>query len=263
MKKILKFNFILLYLLIILSLSAKAFEQEEVFRAMQDEITRTLSELHLESLQKPYYVEYTLLFENEYSAKAVLGQIVESDNSQIATISVSVRVGDYKFDNTNFFDFGLNLFGSGDDEERFKNRQVPLELDYSTLRRELWLATDAAYKRAAEIYSKKESSLKNKMRKDTIDDYTQIPPETHIQTKDYAIPSMTEKENICKNVSAVFRNYPDIFNSSAAFQFLPQTIYYLNSEGRKYVKNEMFTGLEVVAISQAEDGMPISNFYSV
>lgn len=263
MKKIIKFNFILLSLLIIFSLSAKAINQEEIFRAMQDEITRTLAELHLESLQKPYYVEYTLLIENEYSAKAVLGHIVDSDINQIATISVSVRVGDYKFDNTNFFDFGLNLFGSGDDEERFKNRQVPLELDYSTLRRELWLATDAAYKRAAEIYSKKESSLKNKMRKDTIDDYTQIPPETYIQPKEYPIPSMNEIENICKNVSAVFRNYPDIFNSSAAYQFLPQTVYYLNSEGRKYVKNEMFAGLEVVAVSQAEDGMPLSNFYTV
>lgn len=263
MKKTLKLNLIVFTLLLLANISLKALEQDEIFRAMQDEISRTLSELQLELLQKPYYVEYSLLIESAYSAKAVLGHTVESDNSQIAVLSVSVRVGDYKFDNTNFFDFGLNLFGSGDDEERFKNRQVPLELDYSALRRELWLATDAAYKRAAEVYSKKESALKNKMRKDSIEDYLQIAPETFIQAKEIPIPSLSEIENICKQTSALFRDYPDIFNSSASYQFLPQTIYYLNSEGRKYVKNEMFAGLEICAISQAKDGMPISNFYSV
>src|SRR5574344_2388160 len=117
-------------------------------RAMRDEMKRTISQLQIENLEKPYYVEYSLVRKKSYAAKAENGAVSVCDDNEYVRLSVNVRIGDYKFDNSNFLDFSSFFFGSDDDEERFIGRLIPLNADYSTLRRELWLATDAAYKSA-------------------------------------------------------------------------------------------------------------------
>ncbi|MDQ1265343.1 MAG: hypothetical protein QG635_493, partial [Bacteroidota bacterium] len=173
-----------------------------------------------------------------------------------------VRVGNYKFDNTNFFDVSLGFFGSGDDEESFKQRQVPVNMDYNSFRRELWLSTDAAYKQSAEILSKKEATIKNRLRKDTTDDFLKITPEKKYDT--IPIPSIDLKkyENLCRDISAIFNKYPEISISTVGIEYLPKRVYYVNSEGMEYIKTELYIGLEVVAATQAKDGMPLANIYS-
>ncbi|MFM7339791.1 MAG: hypothetical protein ACKO2H_06735, partial [Bacteroidota bacterium] len=131
---------ILIFFSSIFSLHANS--HDELMRAMRDEAKRALSELRVESLQKPYYVEYLLTIRNTESVKATMGGTINSKQGKSAVLTVGIRVGNPSFDNTNFFDVSLGFFGSGDDEESFKNRRIPIELDYASLRRELWLATD-------------------------------------------------------------------------------------------------------------------------
>ena len=260
--KSIRIIYITLVFLILFNLH-KAFSNDEIMNAFRDEIKRSMNELKLESLQKPYYIEYSIKIETPYTIQATLGSLTESSNIKRASLNVTVKVGDYKFDNTNFFDFGLSFFGSGDDEERFKNRNIPLELNYNNLRRELWLATDAAYKQAAEIFSKKESSVKNKIRKDTIWDFELTPPEINNAYTPIPEINFEKYKEICKQISSIFLNYKKINTSSVTFEYLPKIIYYANSEGREYVKTELHTGLEVIAATQSSDGMPITNFYTV
>jgi hypothetical protein len=125
-------------------------QDNEILQAMRDEISRNMSELKIESLEKPYYIEYKLVMRHSYIINGMYGSITNNEDKEDARLTVGVRVGSYKLDNTNFFDFGLSFFGGGDQEETFQNRKVPIELDYKTLRRELWLSTDAAYKQVAE-----------------------------------------------------------------------------------------------------------------
>lgn len=246
--------------------------QDDIMRAMQDELSRSMAELKLDKLQKPYYIEYTLKIFDSYEAEATLGSLREDKNYRRATLTVGLRVGDYKFDNTNFFDFSISFFGSGDDEESFRNRYITIEPDYKSLRRELWLATDAAYKRNAEALTKKETVLKNRIRKDTIPDFIQMGPEEFIgkpAPEIFTADGLAKTKNdfeamkqLCKKISSKFRAYPEIFSSQCTYECTPKTIYYINSEGRKYVKSELFAGFEVSAISQATDGMPVGNFYT-
>ncbi len=239
-----------------------AFSNEQILKAMRDEISRSLDKLQVQGLKKPYYIEYKLTIRNSYSLKSILGTLNESNNVKNSSLSVGVRVGDYKSDNSNFFDFGFSLFGSGDDEESFKNRNIPIELDYPTLRRELWLATDAAYKQVSEIFAKKEATMKNRIVKDTTNDFLQLKPEKYADTA--VIPSfdLAKYENLSKTLSSVFNDYPKINISSVGIEYLPGTVYYVNSEGREYIKNEFYVGLEVVAATQADDGMPLTDFYT-
>lgn len=257
-----KLIFICLLSLLAIYKTAYAINDDEILRAMRDELKRNMNELSIESIEKPYYIEYKLSVYESNDVKASLGSLQETGSTKTARISVDVRVGDYKFDNTNFFDFSLSFFGSGDDEESFSNRRIPIEPDYNTIRRELWLATDAAYKQSAEIYSKKLASLKNRVRKDTTHDFLYILPEKNYQKNETAPFDISYLENQARAISSVFKDYPEINASTVVMEFNPETTYYINSEGREYIKTELFSGIEIVASTQAQDGMPVSQFYS-
>jgi TldD protein len=248
-----------LAMLSIISTSLQA--NEEIMKAMRDEINRSMNELELESLQKPYFIEYKLTISDSYSIGSKLGAIENSDFTRVAYLDVRVRVGDYKFDNSNYFDFGLSLFGSGDDEERFKSRRIPYELDYETLRRELWLATDACYKQSAEIFSKKVATIKNRVRKDTTHDFLRAEPKTINNFKKTPHFNVKTFEKLMKNVSAVFTAYPQFDASYAGMEYHPETVYYLNSEGMEYINTDYYTGVEIIAAKQADDGMPLAAMY--
>jgi len=254
---------ILLYIIIIVFSYQLSLSNEQIMRAMRDEINRSMNELVLEGLLRPYYIEYSLSITEPYTIKAVLGNLTESTSGHNAILNVSVRVGDYHFDNTNFFDIGLSFFGSGDDEEVFRSRRIPYEISYGSLRRELWLATDAAYKQAAEVFSKKEASLKNKVRKDTTHDFLRVSPRVSFDTNFTYKFDVQKFEQLARELSSVIRKYPTVSVSQTAIEIMPETIYYVNSEGMEYVKKELFAGIEVTAATQSADGMTLTDFYSV
>ncbi len=237
-------------------------QDNDIIKAMQDELQRSLNELKLENLQRPYYIEYTLKIKQSFEIRGFLGSITEKTSPKIANVTVGLRVGDYKFDNTNFFDFGLSFFGSGDEEESFRNRRIPIELDYKTIRRELWLATDAAYKQVSETFAKKQSVLKSRLINDTTHDFIRLEPEKINDIR--KIPDFDTKkfENYVKIISNIFKQYPEFTSSTALVEYIPETTYYINSEGRQFIKTEFYTGVELAATTQADDGMPLSSFYT-
>ena len=237
-------------------------QDKEILKAMEDEMQRSMDELYLESLERPYYIEYTITIAEPLVIGGSLGSIKDLSHNPRARLNVEVKVGDYEFDNTNFFDFGLNFFGSGDDEERFSGRPIALEPDYQNLRRELWLATDAAYKQAAEILSKKQAAIKNRIRRDTTHDFLKIEPSENYFISDNGQINVQKYKALVKRLSAVFMDYPQITISNVGFEYIPEKTYFLNSEGMKYIKNDYYTGLEIAAFTQAEDGMPLTDMYT-
>lgn len=237
--------------------------EEMVFRAMSDEMQRSLQELRLGDLERPYHIEYILTKRHRIGTHSVLGITQDLDTTQSASLTVKVRVGSHQFDNTNFFDVSLGFFGSSDDEEGFKNRMLPIELSYNTLRRELWLATDACYKQSVELFAKKKSAVMNRARTDTTWDFKAVPP-AELSDEKFATESSSieDMKSTCNQLSRIFREYPDVMTSKVGMEFVPETIYYLSSDGRRSTKSECFTGIEVVAVSQASDGMPAFNTYA-
>lgn len=244
------------------SLFAVATNSDIIMQAMRDELKRSMQSLKLESLDKPYYIEYILKIQNDNHCKGVLGDLIENKSSKTINLTVGVRVGDYNLDNSNFFDVGFSFFGSTDDEENFQNRVIPDEFNYDVLRRELWLATDAAYKRNSEIYSKKIASLKNIVRKDTIPDFSKIEVFKNYDTVKVNDFSLNKYSILIQKLSEIFKNYPEISVSQVSFEYLPTRIYYVNSEGVEYIKDDLFTGIEAVAYSQTPTGVPLIEHYS-
>lgn len=240
-----------------------ATDRSELFRAMDDEILRAMTDLAIGDLPRPYHIEARLTFVNRLGGHASLGSIENIDSTRVNTLSVRVRVGTPQFDNTNFFDVSLGFFGSADDEEPFTNRVVPLELDYATLRRELWLALDACYKQSVEVYAKKQASIKNRTRSDTTWDYYFQGPNTEVDTSVAPLRASAQTfKSTLEAVSGEFKHAPFIQAARVTMEFMPEEQLYVTSEGRRAHKFEAFTGFEITASTQAVDGMPISDSYA-
>jgi len=250
--------------LLTLSATGRAAEIDPrmVFDAMRQEMQRSMSELHLGDLPRPYHMEYLLQVRRSVNMHAVLGTIENIDTGVSARLTVRVRVGGPVFDNTNFFDVSLGFFGSSDDEEGFRNRRVPFELNPDVLRRELWLATDACYKQAVEIYAKKQSALKNRTRKDTTEDFGLMPGRSVADLQPAARVDLAMLSSMATDLSAIFRAFPQIHGSRVGIEVIPEETFYVSSEGMELHKNEWTTGLEVIATTQAPDGMPLAQTYA-
>ncbi|MEY3386191.1 MAG: hypothetical protein RIR53_1002 [Bacteroidota bacterium] len=250
----------------ILTLSAGArggdFDPRMVFDAMRQEMQRSMSELHLGDLPRPYHMEYLLQVRRSVNMHAVLGTVENIDTGTTARLTVRVRVGGPVFDNTNFFDVSLGFFGSSDDEEGFRNRRIPFELTPETLRRELWLASDACFKQAVEIYAKKQSALKNRTRKDTTDDYSLMLGRSVSDLHPPVSVDLPSLSSLITDLSSIFREYPQIHASRVGIEVIPEETFYISSEGMELHKSEWTTGLEVITSTQAPDGMPLAQTYA-
>jgi hypothetical protein len=169
---------------------------------------------------------------------------------------VEVRVGDYHFDNTNYF-------GAGFLPAQFVGiDRMPLDNDYQEFRRHLWLATDKAYKQALEALSQKRAALETRSRGDNLDDFSREPVTTTADELGETPANRPMMEALVRDLSATFRGNSEIYSSSAAVNVSWSRTVYLNSEGTSFTLARPRAGVSVQASTQATDGTNLSTTYS-
>jgi len=233
-------------------------QDDVLMRAMRDELARSMKELQLENLEKPYFIAYRATERDDSSVAASFGALNHSNTSRSRSFSAEVRVGDYTLDNTNFFSIGFDL-GAGFGGVFNGNAQLPLDDDYKEMRRQIWLATDSAYKKAVEDLSKKRATLENTSRDDQIPDFSH---ETPVTTIDNAPPVRVDRaqwETTARRLSALFRQAPEIFTSHVALNAANTSTRYLNSEGFSYTQSRSAVTFSANASTQAPDGGQIDD----
>ena len=123
------------------------------------------------------------------------------------------------------------------------------------MRRQIWLATDAAYKRAVSTFARKKAAFQNRAAAtDAVPDFS---AETPLQTSkaDCRSSSSIATGPIgCEQISAVFSSTPSIESSEVSVADTRGTRYFLNSEGFKVVAPMQIASVRVVADARADDG---------
>jgi hypothetical protein len=227
-----------------------------VVRAARDELARTMSELRLEKADRPYFVAYTVTETDGASASASFGSLVGSNSGRGRLLRVEVRVGDYAFDNTNFF-MAPTLSAAG--MRTFLGMtDLPLDDDYLEIRRKIWIATDGAYKAAVEAVAGKRAALLNRTRTDSLADFTK---EEVTHTADDAPPIVFDRaagETLVRDLSRAGTS-PGIYASSVSVNAGNTRTYYINSEGTSFTRSRAMVTLMASASTQAADGMPLSH----
>jgi TldD protein len=236
-------------------------DNDKTLNAMRDEMARSKTRLELkipgtDQPVRPYYVEYRLLDLDVKEIVAQFGTLLTSTHTRNRFMDVEARVGSYKLDSSNFIsDDGFRGFiGS--------QGSVGIDRDYDSLRQDLWIATDQAFKEAVETYSRKQAYLSSLARQSEIDDFSRATPVQIVEplvTPDW---SNRNWEQEARDSSATLRQFPEIYESRVTYYLVYATEYLMTSEGTEIRTNRTFAAIESGMNTLAPDGMELNHLYS-
>jgi len=230
-----------------------------VFAALKDELDRSMNSLKIEKMEKPYFVEYTLLDRNALYIQGSLGALNRSETERNRYLKVGLRVGDYNFDNTAF------VGSNGMSSLLFPNSgNIVLDNDYNAIRWNTWLTTDAAYKEALEQLAEKTAFMKNQVQSESIPDFSREKSLRFISPQKPADPSILKInrqkwEKLIRNLSALFLQFPSVYESRVEMEITLDEKYYINSEGTLVYRPEPLIYLAAAATTQTPDGSRLTH----
>ena len=238
-----------------------AADNDHTLEAMRDEMARSKTRLELQipgtpQPQRPYYVEYRLLDLDVREVVAEFGALVSSNQTRNRFMDVEARIGDYKLDSSNFIsDDGFRGFIG-------PTGSVGIDRDYNSLRQDLWIATDQAFKEAVETYSRKQAYLSSLARQSDIDDFSKASPLQLIDplvTPDWSNRNWDQE---ARETSGALRAFSQIYESRVTYYLVYATEYLLTSEGTEIRTNRCFAAIEAGMNTLADDGMQINHMYA-
>ena len=245
--------FVTAFLSCLASLTALAAQPDPVFDAMRAELKRATT-LTLNQLEKPYFVSYGIDEGRTFSATATNGGLISSSATNFRVPEVHIRVGDYKFDNTNY------AGGGGGGGARYDLRNFPLENDPLVIRQYLWLATDSAYKSALQQIARKRSALRSVTINEQLADLAPAPKYTLIEDwKPLSFDNQAWNDRTRK-ISSIFNDFPTLRTSLVEYTAVDGLHRFVNSEGTEIRKGETMGSVQIRASAQAADGMIVRDW---
>jgi predicted Zn-dependent protease len=236
----------------ILALSVSAFAQKNsdanndiVLAAMRAELDRSKTQLKMDPVAAPYYVEYRVFDMDQYAAGASFGAMRADLRTRFRFLRVVVRIGDYKQD---------SYFGQGEGTLDY----MPVDDDMLALRHQLWLATDRAYKSAAESLTAKQAQLKQLTIDQPVDDFAHADP---VQSIGPLVKLEFDPEpwkRMLQDASALYKNDPEIESFESSLRFQAVNRYFVNSEGSVVRSGQNLYEMTVGCSTQAADGMSLA-----
>ena len=229
---------------------------ETIFAAMCSELDRNREALILPRGPKPYYISYTIARYRHFQMIGSLGGLLHSSVSPWRMSGgTQVMLGDYE-NNSN-----------AQYLEQIAPVQLPSEVDYDVIRRGLWESSDMMYKYSLGMMAQKTNYLQqNPLPADEagLADMQPLPAVTHLEER--AVPFVIDSvafDRLVMELSAVFKNYKDIYNSSVRLNGLEMDIYRLTTEGVQLKKPGGAISLVVSGSVRCDDGSSLSDSFSL
>jgi predicted Zn-dependent protease len=232
-------------------------EDDVAMRAMKDALARTMAQIQLQKLDKPYFVSYRMDDIDQSEVSATLGSVTQVQPAHMRLIGVEIRVGDYGVDNSNYI--SARTFAGGMPGMLSSVRQAPLDDNYQQIRRVFWLSTDGQYKKALEDLSGKRAALSTHSHTGSVPDFSKEPPLTKLQAPEKLNADKAQLEKLARDISALFKAAPLIYDSSVDIEYRDYYTRYVNSDGSSFTRSQPMIKLTVTADTQADDGTPVSD----
>ncbi len=201
---------------------------------------------------KPYFLSYAISDSNSVSMAASFGALTSSNQGRRRMADVQVRIGSPGEDNTH------------GDHRNSALSTVPLPLtdDRAALARSLWFATNRGYARALDSYLKVKTDQQVRAREeDASADFSVeptakalLPSSPPLDLNDKARAAWADR---LRDLSALFKQFPDVFYNSVSMEASTETDYFVSSEGARVSTPSHVARLIVVARTRAADGMDL------
>ncbi|WP_428075365.1 metallopeptidase TldD-related protein [Candidatus Avelusimicrobium luingense] len=211
-------------------LTAAPWPNNEFFRAMNDEMQRTLKQLRLKGHPDPYYVAYWAKQSHSVNVRAQMGTLVPmadtSKNKIPVQISALVSVGSDKEDALNFVDASTYMPGV------ILSTRASVPVGYESIRQALWELTDDIYLSVVNLYQAKKAYKQKKNIQDKLPDIVPAKPGRFVEEiPPFQRPDLPRLEQAVKEMSALGNEIAFIENFSAGINSGRNDIYFLNSRG--------------------------------
>jgi predicted Zn-dependent protease len=227
--------------------------------SMKKEVERGLEGLRMQGLQAPFFIAYTLGDVKQLLVAASNGSLVTSRQSTYRGGGSRLLIGDYQCTDENFQ-------GNTGGNRGFDGMPC-IDNDEKGIRYTIWRDLDAIYKNAAETYEQKQSAIKqlNIPAKDLeLPDWDKTPT---VEMNDIPIPeNKIDKEALekyLKEVSAVFNDYKNIFDSNVGLQIYDALVYFYNTEKSSYRKPLFYVSIESTAHTQTDEGEDLQSGFDL
>lgn len=223
-------------------------------QALEDELERNMNELELEGVAKPHFIAYTVHDDHQITVSAANGGLGTMSTSRTRRLQIEVRVGTPQLDNSNFI--------SQSTRNRRTNVSLPLEDDYALLRKQIWLATDRAYKNAVEVYAAKEAALQNSQQEPTLDFSTEKP---YVYDDDRRSPDLdaADVRKFARAISKIGDDSSFIHDRGVSVFANKHLDTYANSEGSYFTRIDDTAFIRVTAWTQSDDGRYVSDYVNL
>ena len=229
-------------------------DNDVVFKALNDEMKRSLS-LHLEDLDKPYFLQYSVDDTVTHRVSATFGALANSDESRVRVLQSQVRVGSYALDNSNFAGRG----GAGGRRGLSGSTELPTDDDYMALRHAIWLATDSQYKDAVEALTQKRAYMKDRNGEERPGDFARVEAIVAIQERASIAFDRPKWEDYVRSIAASLGGHRHIYNSDVSLVAGAETRYLVNSEGSRLRYADSGALLRISAETRAADGQRLTD----
>jgi predicted Zn-dependent protease len=172
---------------------------------------------------------------------------MSSNESHERTADVQVRLGTPMLDNTH----------DAHRTSALTTMALPLTDDRAAIERTLWYATNRGYGKALDALEKVKTEQQVRAREeDSSPDFTEERPQVDIlPTEPPLTVDRSAWESRLREISGVFRQYPNIFYDTAVLQATHETDYFVSSDGTRVAAPNHVARLIVAARTRASDGM--------
>jgi TldD protein len=215
---------------------------DPVLQAMNEELNRSKTNLKMDNLPAPYYIEFHVSDVDDFGAEASFGALRFNQRVHSRSLRVVVRVGDYKQDS--YVGPGMGV-----------TDLAPLDNDPVALRRALWLAADRAYKAATQALANKRATQSQFSADQEFDDFAHAQPLQSIRPVAKLDIDTKRWTDMLVNASALFKSDPKLQSFSAQAHFRVLNEYFVNSEGTVTRQGSEIDSLAISGATQAADGM--------
>ncbi|MBL8915593.1 MAG: hypothetical protein JNM17_33150 [Archangium sp.] len=203
----------------------------------------------------PYWVGAFVNELETYDVRASFGALTGRGQETSLQCLPRVRVGNKKFDDSNFADRGSFSFLFGDMGGR--GRLSPAELDVDLLRHALWLGFDDAYKSAVERLAKKRAFVQTISVAEPTDDFGPAPVFTFDRPRVPVKVDADQTAALTRRTSAVFLENPLLQEGTAWYRARSSQQTFASSEGAMHRLGEEEVFVQLAVSAQAADGMDL------
>ena len=250
----------------LLALGPKPKPSEPVLMdVMQAELTRAMSSLgsaappdakgNTQPQPKPYFISYAVADAENVSLSAQFGALTEDTATRRRVADIQVRLGSGEQDNTH----GTHR------NSALTTMPLPLTDDRTALERSLWFGTNRGYGRALDslLQVKTEQQVRAKEEDSSADFTVEKPVDATVPVDPKFAPSaplLNDKaawESRLRELSGLFKQFPDIFYNTVGLQASNETDYFVSSEGAKVSSPNHVARLVIVGRTRAADGMDL------